>query len=142
MQSVFEATDGEVVALDGKRLRRSYDRQSNKAPLYMVGAWASENRLLLGGVETEDKSNEIKAIPELIKLLDLKGCIVTIDAAGCQREIAQATLDQGANYVLSLKENQGRLYADVETLFNRARLSEQPTEGVVEQGVGATPGAS
>ena len=63
-------------------------------------------------------------------------------SVGSQREIAQATLDQGANYGLSLKENQGRLYADVETLFNRARLSEQPTEGVVEQGVGATPGAS
>lgn len=136
MQSVFEATDREVVALDGKRLRRSYDHHSNKAALHMVGAWATENRLLLGGIETEDKSNEIKAIPELIKLLDLTGCIVTIDAAGCQLEIAREILSQGADYVLSLKENQGGLFADVEALFKRARLPTKPTEGVTRQGIG------
>lgn len=135
MRSVFEATDGEVVALDGKRLRRSYDRASNQAALHMVGAWASENRLLLGGIETESKSNEIKAITELIRLLDLKGCLVTIDAAGCQREIASAILDQGADYVLSLKANQGGLFAEVETLFDRVRLPRQETKGVVERGL-------
>lgn len=135
MQSVFKATQGEVVAFDGKRLRRSYDRASNQAALHMVGAWATENRLLLGGIETEDKSNEIKAIPELIRLLDLKGCIVTIDAAGCQREIASAIVDQGADYVLSLKANQGGLCAEVKTLFDRLRLSREETNGVVERGL-------
>jgi predicted transposase YbfD/YdcC len=135
MQSVFETTEGEVVALDGKRLRGSYDRASNQAALHMVGAWATENCLLLGGIQTEDKSNEIKAIPELIRLLDLHGCIVTIDAVGCQREIAQAILERGADYVLSLKANQGGLCADVEALFDRVRLPVAPTEGVVERGL-------
>lgn len=136
MGSVFEATDGEVVPVDGKRLRRSYDRASNKAALHMVGAWATENGLLLGGMETESKSNEIKTIPKLLALLELTGCIVTIDAVGCQKEIAEQVVEQGADYVLSLKENQGLLFDDVEALFDRVRLHHKPSAASVARGVG------
>ena len=80
IRAVFKVTDGQLVAIDGKTLRRSYDRSSNKAAIHMVSAWACENQNSLAQVKTEDKSNEITAIPELLKLLDLKGCIVTIDA--------------------------------------------------------------
>ena len=135
MQSVFEATDGELVALDGKRLRRSYDRASNKAALHMVGAWATENRLLLGGLSTETKSNEISTIPKLLALLDLKGCIVTIDAVGCQRNIAEQIVEQQADYVLALKANQGGLFDEVEALFARVALHDKPSQGPVERGV-------
>lgn len=135
MQSVFQATDGELVALDGKRLRRSYDRASNKAALHMVGAWATENRLLLGGLSTETKSNEISTIPKLLDLLDLNGCIVTIDAVGCQKSIAEQIVEQGADYVLALKANQGGLFEEVEALFARSALHDKPSQGIVERGV-------
>ena len=135
MQSVFQATDGELVALDGKRLRRSYDRASNKAALHIVGAWATENRLLLGGLSTETKSNEISTIPKLLALLDLKGCIVTIDAVGCQKNIAEQIVDQEADYVLALKANQGGLFEEVEALFARVTLHDKPSQGPVERGV-------
>jgi len=112
---------GEVVAIDGKTLRRSYDRHSSKAALHMVGAWASENGLALGQVKTEDKSNEITAIPELLKALNVSGCIVTIDAMGCQKAITDAITDAGADYVLALKSNQGELRADTEAIFEGLR---------------------
>jgi predicted transposase YbfD/YdcC len=117
IQSVFTITDGQVVAIDGKTLRHSYDRSSNKSAIHMVSAWACENGLTLGQVKTEEKSNEITAIPELLELLDVKGCIVTIDAMGCQKKIAAKIVDKGADYVLALKGNQGTLSEDVELFF-------------------------
>jgi predicted transposase YbfD/YdcC len=106
------AVDRELVAIDGKTLRGSYDTASGQSPLHLVSAWASEARLVLGQVQVSDKSNEITAIPVLLKLLDLEGCIVTIDAIGCQTEIVEAIRGQGADYVLTLKANQGTLYED------------------------------
>ena len=97
---VAELLPGEVVAIDGKTVRRSHDTRAGKGVLHLVSAWASANTLTLGQVSTEEKSNEITAVPRLLELLDLKGCVVTsdatIDAMGCQKEIAQGTLEQGA----------------------------------------------
>lgn len=124
VRAACEHVDGEVVAIDGKTLRRSYDRESNKAALHMVSAWASENGMALGQVKTEEKSNEITAIPELLEVLNVSGCIVTIDAMGCQKAITEAIMDQGADYVLALKDNQGELRADTEALFDRIRARE------------------
>ena len=101
--SLAETTEGEVVAIDGKTLRRSFDRASSKAAIHMVSAWASANRVVLGQVKTDEKSNEIKAIPRLLELLAVQGCIVTIDAMGCQKAIAHKIIDKGADYVLGLK---------------------------------------
>lgn len=117
VQSAFEVSAGQVVAIDGKQLRRSHDKRLGKAAIYMVSAWAANNHLTLGQRKVDDKSNEITAIPKLLEVLSLAGCIVTIDAMGCQKEIAQAILDKGADYVLSLKENQGQLYQDTLDLF-------------------------
>ena len=91
-QAIAELLPGEVVAIDGKTARRSYDRAGSKRAMHLVSAWATRNTLTLGQVRTEEKSNEITAIPQLLNLLDLQGCIVTIDAMGCQREIAQQPL--------------------------------------------------
>ncbi len=124
IEAVFRATQGQVVAIDGKRVRRSYDRGSNKAAIHMVSAWACANRVVLGQVKTEEKSNEITAIPELLKLLELKGCIVTIDAMGCQKEIAERIIDQGGDYVLALKGNQGQLHEDVVQFFEYAQAKD------------------
>jgi predicted transposase YbfD/YdcC len=109
MQAVAEVVAGQVVAIDGKTLRRSYDRRCAKAAIHMVSAWATQNRVVLGQLKTEEKSNEITAIPELLKVLDVKGCIVTIDAMGCQKAIARQIVEQEADYVLALKPNQGTL---------------------------------
>jgi predicted transposase YbfD/YdcC len=117
IQAVARLTAGQVIALDGKTLRRSYDRRSAKAAIHMVSAWATQNRLVLGQVKTEEKSNEITAIPELLKVLEVQGCIVTIDAMGCQKAIAKQIVDQGGDYVLALKQNQGTLYTEVEQVF-------------------------
>ena len=108
-QAIAELLPGEVVAIDGKTARRSYDRAGSKGAMHLVSAWATQNTLTLGQVRTAEKSNEITAIPQLLDLLDLHGCIVTIDAMGCQREIAQQITDGGANYVLAVKENQGQV---------------------------------
>lgn len=121
IQAISRITDGEVVALDGKTLRRSHDNTLGKAAIHMVSAWASTNRLVLGQLKVDDKSNEITAIPELLRLLALKGCIVTIDAMGCQTEIAQIIVDQGSDYVLALKGNQGTLHQDAKGLFAYAQ---------------------
>lgn len=124
IQSVFCVTDGQVVAIDGKKLRHSYDRGNNKSAIHMVSAWASENGLTLGQVKTEEKSNEITAIPKLLELLEIKGCIVTIDAMGCQKKIAAKIVDEGADYVLALKGNQGTLSEDIELFFTDALENE------------------
>ena len=119
-QAVADLLPGEVVAIDGKTVRRSHDNRAGKQPIHLVSAWASANTLTLGQVKTEEKSNEITAIPRLLQLLELNGCIVTIDAMGCQKEIAQGIMDRGADYLLAVKENQGRLYQDVRDLFEGA----------------------
>jgi predicted transposase YbfD/YdcC len=121
IQAISRITDGEIVAFDGKTLRRSHDNRLGKAAIQMVSAWASTNRLVLGQLKVDEKSNEITAIPELLRLLALKGCIVTIDAMGCQTEIAQTIIDQGGDYVLALKGNQGDLHREVQDLIAYAR---------------------
>lgn len=114
-------TPGQVVALDGKTLRRSHDRSNGKAAIHLVSAWAAENRLVLGQIKVEDKSNEITALPALVQVLAVQGCIVTIDAMGCQVAIAQAIIDQGADYVLALKGNQPALEQAVQAMFTDAQ---------------------
>lgn len=120
VQAVNVLTAGQVIAIDGKTLRRSHDRRQGKAALHVVSAWATSNRLVLGQVAIDAKSNEITAIPELLRLLDLTGCIVTIDAAGTQTAIAEAIVAGGADYVLALKGNQKGLAEDVVRLFEWA----------------------
>lgn len=117
MQAVAEVTQGEVVAIDGKALRRSFAKGTAKRAIHMVSAWATENGVVLGQRKVDTKSNEITAIPELLDLLALKGCIVTIDAMGCQRAIAEKIGEQGADYVLALKGNQPTLEQAVERFF-------------------------
>src|SRR5438046_2921462 len=107
-------TAAEVIAIDGKTLRRSYQNKGAKAPIHMVSAFAARQRLVLAQVKVADKSNEIVAIPKLLDLMAIEGAIVTIDAMGCQREIAQKILAKKADYVLALKGNQGTLCEDVE----------------------------
>jgi predicted transposase YbfD/YdcC len=116
-----EATEGECIAIDGKTLRRSFDRRSNKKALHMISAWATNNNLVLGQVKTEEKSNEITAIPELLKVLELKGCIVTIDAMGCQEAIAEQIIEGQGDYTLAVKANQGKLYDSLIDFFQVAR---------------------
>lgn len=118
--SIRTSVADEIIAIDGKSLRRSQARKDGVPPLHMVSAWASANRVVLGQVATEEKSNEITAIPELLDRLMLKGCIVTIDAMGCQTKIAEQIVEGGADYVLALKGNQGTLADEVEEAFINA----------------------
>ena len=120
IRGAFPMSDSDIVAVDGKTARRSHDRANGKPCIHMVSAWSARNRLILGQVKTEDKSNEITAIPELLKNLDIRGSIVTIDAMGCQKQIARQIIDQGADYLFSLKGNQGNLHKEVELLFEDA----------------------
>lgn len=131
VQAVSAVTRGQVIAIDGKTLRRSHDKSLGKSAIHMVSAWASENRLVLGQTKVAEKSNEITAIPELLALLDISGCIVTIDAMGCQKEIARLIIEDSGDYVLALKENQGQLYREVKELFEDEGLvaSEGDFEG-------------
>ena len=117
VQSIHEFTQGQVLALDGKQLRGSGDSVLGKRAIYMVSAWAEANQLVLGQHKVNEKSNEITAIPELLKMLDVEGCIITIDAIGTQTKIVKTIVEQGADYVLSVKENQGQLYQDISWLF-------------------------
>jgi predicted transposase YbfD/YdcC len=117
MEALVEATAGRVIAVDGKTLRHSFDTAAGKGPLHLVSAWATANRLLLGQQAVDSKSNEITAIPELLKILDLAGAIVTSDAMGCQKAIAAQIVSAGADYVLALKDNQETLHNDVQQLF-------------------------
>jgi predicted transposase YbfD/YdcC len=108
VRSVSRLTDGEIIAIDGKTARGSYDHGAGKGAIHMVSAWASQNRLVLGQRKVDDKSNEITAIPELLKVLELQGCIVTLDAMGTQTAIAHQIITQGGDYVLALKGNPQR----------------------------------
>jgi predicted transposase YbfD/YdcC len=113
VRATVRATGGQVVAIDGKTLRRSHDRAAGQGPLHLVSAWAAANHVVLGQVAVADKSNEITAIPALLQVLAVTGCIVTIDAMGCHKEIARTIRARGADYVLALKGNHPQLAADV-----------------------------
>ena len=117
IKSVAILTDGEVVAIDGKSLKHSYNKKTGNRAISMVSAWATSNKLVLGQRKVDSKSNEITAIPELIKMLDIAGCIVTIDAIGCQKEIVNLISQKQGDYIIALKKNQKNLYENVELLF-------------------------
>ena len=119
IQSISCFNQGEVIAIDGKTLRHSYGGQSKKA-IHMVSAWATSQRLVLGQVKVDQKSNELTAIPDLLKVLELNGSLVTIDALGCQRSIVKSIVERGGDYVITLKKNQLSLYERVEELFKQA----------------------
>lgn len=118
VQAVAEVTDEKIVPIDGKKLRRSHNKSAGQRAIELVSAWARANRLMLGQVKVSGDSNEITAVPELLRLLELKGCIVTVDALNCQKDIASQILKQEADYVLSLKGNHGNFYKEVESFFD------------------------
>lgn len=122
--SLCQLVDKEVIAIDGKCLCGTKDKKLGKTGLYMVGAWASANQLLLGQERVSDKSNEITAIPKLLQALTLTGCVVTLDAMGCQQEIAQAIIAKDADYVLAVKGNQGELEAQIVRSFNTETVAD------------------
>ena len=113
------ASQGRLIAIDGKTIRRSLDTANGKAAIHMVNAWCEANHMVLGQLATDAKSNEITAIPKLMKLLDLKDAVVTIDAGGCHKKIAQQIVDQGGHYILQLKGNQGSLHKETVMLFDQ-----------------------
>jgi len=139
VQAVQEATENRMVAIDGKTLRGSADRERGRAAIHMVSAWATANKLSLGQVVVDEKSNEIPAIPELLQLLELSGALVTIDAMGCQKEIAEQIRERGGDYLLAVKQNQPTLYEQVEGAIDEAleREAEEIQEHqTVEKGHG------
>ena len=128
VQDLSESIKGKTVAIDGKTLCGSQDRINGKSPIHMVSAWVSDLRTVLGQIKTDAKSNEITAIPELVKMLDLEGAIVTTDAMGCQKKIARTIVEEKADYVLQVKDNQKQLHQDIALFFqdpaNRCNLFE------------------
>lgn len=140
IQAIGTVTEGQIIAIDGKTLRRSYDRGRDNAAIHMVSAWASTNHLILGQVKTREKSNEITAIPRLLDVLAIHGCIVTIDAMGCQTEIAARIVEQGADYVLALKGNHDTVHQKVVAFFTQLAEPDQepepPSPGVKETDLG------
>jgi predicted transposase YbfD/YdcC len=121
VRSIAIKTKGEIVSIDGKTVRGSLDNKEKA--IHMVGAWANENKLSLGQVKADEKSNEITAIPALLDLPEVKDCIITIDAMGCQKEIAEKTVNAGADYVFGLKGNQGTLHEDAKLYFEDEKAS-------------------
>lgn len=117
METIRQKISGEVIAIDGKTICDSRDIPKNKKAAHIVSAWAATNRLVLGQIACEEKSNEITAIPGLLELLEIKGCIVTIDAMGTQTKIAEKIIDKGADYVLPVRKNQPQLYSDISLYF-------------------------
>ena len=117
VQALSLGTAGKLVAIDGKTVRHSFNRATGRKALHVVSAWIAENRLTLGQVATEEKSNEITAIPKLLELLDIRGATITVDAMGCQRAIAEQVIDQGADYIMGLKGNQETAHKEVEEYF-------------------------
>src|SRR5262249_40611820 len=124
--SLHEVTGGQVLAIDGKTLRGSYDRGDAKAAVHMVSVWATANHLSLGSVTVDEKSNEITAIRRLLELIDVSGALVTIDAMGCQKEIAQKIVDHEADYVLAVKDNQPKLHEAVTEFFEKTLADQGP----------------
>lgn len=133
VNSVAQLTDGEVVAIDGKTARHSYDTKNNRGAIHMVSAWANQAGISLGQVKTDDKSNEITAIPNLLDLLEIKGCIVTIDAMGCQTEIAAKIVEKQADYVLAVKGNQKLTHEAIIDYFETAKADNNNTLNCDEQ---------
>lgn len=121
-------SEGDLVAIDGKRVRRSYDRWDNKSAIHIVSAWASANSVTLAQVKVDDKSNEITAIPQLLSVLELKGAVVSIDAMGCQKDIAKKIVEAGADYILGLKGNQSELCDQVKAHFGYAVMDSTHTD--------------
>jgi len=120
VQDIVSLEERSIVAIDGKTMRGAYNGEDKKSPIHIVSAWASENGMVLGQVKTNEKSNEITAIPELLDLLTVKNCIITIDAMGTQTKIAEKIIKKQADYVLALKGNQGNLHKDVIDFFDDA----------------------
>jgi len=120
MREMGEVLAGQTVAIDGKTARRSFNRSDGKGAIHVVSAWMSANRMVLGQLKTSEKSNEITAIPELLKLLEIKGAIITIDAMGCQKAIVKTIRERGADYCLAVKENQPFLLEDIRATFEEA----------------------
>lgn len=112
-----KVSKGQLVAIDGKTVRRSFDTASDKAAIHMVSAWCKKNQMVIGQITTAEKSNEIKAIPQLLKILELDNAIITIDAMGCQKKIAKAIVENNADYILQLKGNQQKFHDEVVELF-------------------------
>ena len=120
VETLVKKMAGEIIPIDGKTIRGSYDRNQSQSALHVISAWSSEQRLVLGQLRVEDKSNEITAIPALLELLDITGSIITIDAMGTQTEIAKKIIDKNGDYVLALKANHPTLYSQVSTWFKNA----------------------
>jgi predicted transposase YbfD/YdcC len=131
VQRIAQVTKGQVIAVDGKALRRSQDMAAGHQAIHMVSAWASESGLTLGQVSVGDKGSEITAVPELLRLLDLSGCIVTVDAMNCQKATAKQIIAQGADYLLTVKDNQPTLAQDLEELF--ATAAQEPPSSPVDR---------
>jgi predicted transposase YbfD/YdcC len=135
IQEVAHITQGRIVSIDGKRLCGS-GTEGKKAIVHMVSAWCNTNNMVLGQIKTEDKSNEITAIPELLNLLDIKGCTVTIDAMGCQRDIAAKIVEREGDYLLAVKGNQGHLLDDIKEAFEQTPALQQQHHTTLETGHG------
>ena len=120
-KQLYVATKGEVISLDGKVLRHSFDTAFDQSPIHMVSAWAASARLVLGAVKVDEKSNEITAVPLLLAAMDIEGCIITADALNTQKSIAAQIVAQGADYLLPVKDNHPHLYHDIQNLFEHAR---------------------
>ncbi len=133
VEALAQHSVGDIISVDGKALRHSFDRASSKAAIHMVSAFSDANEMVLGQLKVDDKSNEITAVPELLKLLVLEGAIVTTDALNCQKNIAKTIIERGADYVLALKENHPNLYADVELYFKTPKAECQSTDLEVEK---------
>jgi predicted transposase YbfD/YdcC len=131
IQEVAHITEGRIISIDGKRLCGS-GTQGKKAIVHMVSAWCNANNMVLGQVKTDDKSNEITAIPELLNLLDIKGCTVTIDAMGCQTDIAAKIVEKEADYLLAVKGNQGHLLDDIREAFEQTPVGQQGISTTLE----------
>jgi len=123
VRSLIRLKGEQVIAIDGKTLRQSYDTADAKGAIHLVSAWATQNRLVLGQCKVDEKSNEVTAIPQLLRVLEVRGCIVTLDAMGCQKDIARLIVKRGADYVLALKDNQGNLFEDVQQIFAHAQAT-------------------
>ena len=141
MQAVHQVTEGELLNIDGKNLRGAKEPGNSRSFIHMVSVWSAEHHLVLGQKKVDHKSNEITAIPPLLEMLSIRGCLVSIDAMGCQREIAKVIISEGADYVLALKGNQGNLHEDVVQLFTAAQKQnfkniEHQFHSTVEQGHG------
>lgn len=136
VDAVADHTEGDIVSIDGKALRKSFDQASKKAAIHMVSAFSSVNDLVLGQLKINDKSNEITAVPQLLRMLVLEGSVVTTDALNCQKDIAAEIVNQKADYVLALKENHKNLYADVELYFQSFAERCESTPEVLEKGHG------